>query len=138
MSWVKRCWKCKDRKPIEDFYFQRTANRYDSKCKLCTAKQAALYLKTVSPEKMREYWRTAARNRTDLKEAKARAAARNAVKTGKIVKQPCEKCGEPKTQAHHTDYDKPLDVTWLCHKHHRAVHYPHAYPELAAPITHPN
>jgi hypothetical protein len=31
-------------------------------------------------------------------------------------------CGEPEAQAHHDDYAKPLDVRWLCNKHHREHH----------------
>lgn len=23
---------------------------------------------------------------------------------------------------HHEDYDKPLDILWLCHRHHRLLH----------------
>lgn len=38
---------------------------------------------------------------------------------GKIFKQPCEVCGESKAQAHHEDYSKPLEVRWLCTKHHK-------------------
>lgn len=36
---------------------------------------------------------------------------------------PCEVCGSTNDiQAHHKDYDKPLDVRWLCVKHHLEVH----------------
>lgn len=52
----------------------------------------------------------------------ARFAARYAVKTGKILKYPCEICGELKVEGHHKDYSKPLDVNWLCQLHHREVH----------------
>jgi hypothetical protein len=42
---------------------------------------------------------------------------------GILVPQPCEVCGEKEgVQAHHEDYDKPLDVKWLCHSHHRLRH----------------
>ena len=44
------------------------------------------------------------------------------VKTGKIKRMPCEFCGNPKSQGHHTDYSKPTQVIWLCRKHHSAAH----------------
>ena len=46
----------------------------------------------------------------------------NAVKRGELKPQPCEVCGEVKAMAHHDDYDKPLEVRWLCHSHH-ALHH---------------
>lgn len=49
----------------------------------------------------------------------ARAKLRYAVKTGKIAKFACEKCGNFLSEAHHTDYSKALDVIWLCRRHHR-------------------
>jgi hypothetical protein len=44
-----------------------------------------------------------------------------AVKKGEIVRQPCEVCGAD-AQAHHDDYSRPLDVRWLCTKHHAEHH----------------
>jgi hypothetical protein len=49
---------------------------------------------------------------------KARNTLRNAIKGGYIKRCVCEVCGNPKTQAHHDDYSKPLEVRWLCHQHH--------------------
>lgn len=46
-----------------------------------------------------------------------------AVKTGKIKKLPCEKCGREKSVGHHPDYLKPLNVIWLCKICHRKEHY---------------
>lgn len=54
----------------------------------------------------------------------ARGAVSSAVQRGTLKKQPCVRCGAPKTQAHHHDYSKPLDVTWLCPPCHRLEH-PH-------------
>ena len=35
----------------------------------------------------------------------------------------CEKCGNKlKLHAHHKDYSKPLDVTWLCRYCHEEIH----------------
>jgi len=53
---------------------------------------------------------------------KASEMVNNAVRDGKIQRQPCEKCGNPKAQAHHDDYSKPLDVRWLCTAHHAEWH----------------
>lgn len=52
----------------------------------------------------------------------ARKAVEYAVKTGRLERQPCERCGAEKAQAHHEDYGKPLDVMWLCPKDHKARH----------------
>ena len=53
----------------------------------------------------------------------ARAKVRWAIQTGKII--PSIDCEIKKTtyhegrlEAHHPDYSKPLDVIWLCHRHH--------------------
>lgn len=51
--------------------------------------------------------------------ARARAALAYAVRTGKVQRLPCRVCGSPRSEAHHRDYRKPLDVDWLCFKHHR-------------------
>lgn len=71
---------------------------------------------------MRE-WRKARGGHAGLsEEARKRANARAYLKVylrrGKIVKGPCETCGGPGEEAHHDDYDKPLDVRWFCRKHH--------------------
>lgn len=43
------------------------------------------------------------------------------VRHGTIQKQPCH-CGATKVEAHHPDYSKPLEVEWLCRKHHVERH----------------
>lgn len=59
-------------------------------------------------------------------ERRLRAIARSYLKVyvmrGKIKKMPCEKCGENEVHGHHSDYSKPLEVRWLCKKHHLAEH----------------
>ncbi len=44
------------------------------------------------------------------------------IKRGLLIKFPCEICNDPLVQAHHKDYNKPYDITWLCIKHHRELH----------------
>lgn len=46
----------------------------------------------------------------------------DAIRDGKMARQPCEECGKQNTHAHHDDYAKPLDVRWLCPRHHGALH----------------
>lgn len=49
----------------------------------------------------------------------AHGAVQSAIKTGRLVRQPCEVCGKQRTYAHHDDYSKLLEVRWLCPFHHR-------------------
>lgn len=53
------------------------------------------------------------------KKANCRSYLNVYVKRGKIVKMPCEVCGSLKVEAHHEDYNKPLEVRWFCRKHHK-------------------
>jgi len=53
---------------------------------------------------------------------KARKMVWNAIQLGKIKRGLCEVCGGSKVEAHHCDYAKPLDVMWLCNKHHNEWH----------------
>lgn len=59
-----------------------------------------------------------------LQKSNARSAVKYALKTGKIKRLPCEyaDCTVAKTEAHHPDYNYPLDVLWLCRSHHLELH----------------
>jgi hypothetical protein len=48
----------------------------------------------------------------------------NSKRNGKIVPpERCEHCNKKtKLHAHHDDYSKPFDVTWLCRPCHRQLH----------------
>lgn len=45
----------------------------------------------------------------------------NAKRRGELVPEPCEICGA-RAEAHHPDYSKPLEVRWLCRRHHVRWH----------------
>lgn len=58
-----------------------------------------------------------------------------AIARGDLERGPCEQaspeCSE-KVHAHHDDYAKPLDVRWLCVKHH-TIHHRNNGPGLNRP-----
>lgn len=57
---------------------------------------------------------------------KAKANARSYLhvylKRGHVIKLPCRDCGSEKSEAHHEDYSKPLEVIWLCRGCHLKLH----------------
>lgn len=64
--------------------------------------------------------------RRESEEERMKVAARRAlyyaIEKGRMQKGHCEVCGAIKVEAHHDDYSKPLDVRWLCNRHHIEVH----------------
>ena len=65
-------------------------------------------------EKQRKY------RRDNPEKMRAQSLLNSYLQRGKIEKSTtCEICGkECKTEAHHSDYSKPLDVIWVCKKCH--------------------
>ena len=60
--------------------------------------------------------------------AKARQAVARAIRTGELVRGPCEACDAEPAAAHHRyGYAEPLRVVWLCPKHHGIEHYDMLY-----------
>ncbi len=145
----KHCRWCGQTKPIAEFYkHSQMADGHLNKCKECQKKNTHA-AREMNPEYYREYdkkranlpHRIKARAEYALTEnyrkshSKAtikwqdnhpnrRAASQilnNALRAGKINKLPCFICGK-KAHAHHPDYDRPLDVVWLCPKHHKEAH----------------
>ena len=133
---MKTCFKCGVSKPLEAFYAHpMMADGRLGKCKECNKKDVR---ENYAKRRPQYHAYEAARNATTERKAqlaaslkrqrdrnpeksKARAAVSRAVRSGTLVRQPCA-CGNPKSQAHHHDYSKPLDVEWLCFKCHRAEH----------------
>ena len=52
----------------------------------------------------------------------ARKLLRYAIRLGLLKQRPCAICGSVKSQGHHEDYSKPLEVIWLCQLHHSEKH----------------
>lgn len=57
------------------------------------------------------------------KKSNARSMANSYQVRGLLIQQPCKVCGDPNSEKHHIDYDKPLKVEWYCRNHHLALHH---------------
>ena len=133
----KECFKCKTIKPFSEFYKHKMmADGHLNKCKECNKKDAIEH-RNKNIERIREYDRERAKNperakaaseiskewrKEDVRRSSAHNKVRRAIKNGVLVKEPCSRCGEQKSVAHHEDYDKPLDVMWLCQPCHKQRH----------------
>lgn len=62
------------------------------------------------------------KRKTEPHKKTATTAVNNALRDGRITKEPCMICGNYESQSHHEDYSKPLDVNWLCVRHHNDRH----------------
>jgi len=62
------------------------------------------------------------RKKNHFNKYRANYLTSNAIRDKRLIRIPCEKCGDKKSQAHHPDYDEPLKVIWLCKKHHNEIH----------------
>lgn len=70
--------------------------------------------------------------------AKAQNKVAHAVRTGQLVKpETCTQCGkEGRIHGHHANYNRPLDVIWLCPACHKYEHCGPCRKKLKTP-THP-
>ena len=137
MARSKSCFKCNAVKPLEDFYkHPQMPDGHVNKCKECN-KNDVTANRNKNIERFRAYDRERAKkperikaaaeiNRVwraeDLRRQVAHSSVARAVRNGRLVRQPCCRCGEAKTVAHHEDYDKPLEVVWLCQPCHKQRH----------------
>lgn len=60
--------------------------------------------------------------RSERPKMRCRWLTQRAIIAGRLVRQPCEVCGNVTVDAHHDDYAKPMAVRWLCRLHHREHH----------------
>lgn len=131
----KRCFKCERVLPIDDFYVHGAMRDGRlGKCKDCAKgdvqknyrknqKRYASYERVRNQQEDRRAARAkyASRGRQNNRQKYlARSAVSNAIRDGRLDRRPCRVCGAD-AQAHHGDYSKPLEVDWLCFKHHREI-----------------
>ena len=115
-----RCFSCKIIKPLTyDYWYKGNKwGLFHSRCKDCSRKYWKKYKATP---KYKEYENQRRKDFSNPK-VRARKLLTNAVYTGKIKRGNCVICGKKNGHGHHTDYSKPLEVMWLCQKHHTEEH----------------
>ena len=132
---MKKCSKCGIEKDESDFQKRMASKDFlTSSCKACLKEydkkrdqdprriQAKKnYLKTEKGKAARKRAQKKWLNSNPIKRA-VHIQTGNAIRDGKLIKEPCESCGEKIVHAHHDDYAKPLDVRWLCSKCHEKWH----------------
>lgn len=138
---TKQCSCCGSVKSIEDFQVRKMSNDgRTASCRECLKKRdRARYPKerVARAEMMRSYLTTesgrAAARRAKRGYAerypgrkKANIALNNAIRDGRVARDPCHICGAVEVEGHHADYSRQLDVTWLCIEHHNQLHNEHA------------
>lgn len=134
---MKTCFKCEQAKPLSDFYkHPKMLDGHFNKCKACAKADTVKHRaendhvraydreRAKRPERVAKTVANTARWRNDKPEAvSAHNKVARAIKSGRLVKQPCRVCGTmDNLHAHHHDYSKPLDVEWLCALHHHRHH----------------
>lgn len=67
---------------------------------------------------MREWRKTHPMTEEQKRKDRCRAYLNVYVQRGKVKRDKCEVCGKTAVEAHHEDYSKPLEVKWLCRRHH--------------------
>lgn len=134
---TKTCKDCGVEKPITEFYrHPEMTDGYLNSCKEC---KKSYQRRRAELGFTREYERR--RNRTPERRAYIASVARawnkryperykahytvtNAIRDGRLERgTECTMCGATDNiEAHHADYSKPLDVTWICTRCHRRYH----------------
>lgn len=123
-------------KPLSEFYKHAAmSDGHLNKCKECTKKDASEHrqanlervraydrMRAAQPHRLASSVKYAGQYRKEFpNRARANAMVSRAVRAGQLRKQPCWVCGSD-ALAHHPDYDRPMDVVWLCQPHHKQAH----------------
>jgi hypothetical protein len=135
---TKKCFKCQRVLSIDNFYVHRQMkDGHLNKCKDCAKKDvSSCYRQNIEDRRAyeknrnkRQYRKQQFANyhrsyieKNPLK-YKAHNAVSNALRDGRLFRPSnCSVCGiQCKPHAHHEDYNKPLDVIWVCARCHRKI-----------------
>ncbi len=134
---TKKCFKCLVEWPLHYFYkHKEMKDGHLNKCKSCAKKDSNKH-RDENIERVRQYDRDRFKNSPERQafnaantkayrikypeRYKAHNAVNNAVRDGRLKKEPCCICGSLNSQGHHEDYSKPLEVVWVCALHHKEI-----------------
>lgn len=137
MNAFMQCATCGKERELSEFYRDtKRKDGYQTSCKDCVKERVkanyrrnreyyAEYdkrrrLRPARKAKLMEYQRRRRERHPDKYQANTMVA--NAIKSGRLIKEPCVVCGKTKAEAHHPDYSQPLDVVWMCRTHHMEHH----------------
>ncbi len=130
------CTICKIIKSFSEFNWDKRFNIPFSRCKLCFNLKCKEYRNSKAGKAVYRNWVTTKGKKVrhaamtkwrslNPNKRKAHSAVSNALRDGKLTKQPCKECSNPISEAHHTSYDPEnwLNVVWLCKSHHTTITY---------------
>ncbi len=145
---TKKCFKCNIVWPLNNFYkHSGMKDGYLNKCKECNKKDTIEnrlknldYYTKYDAERQKKPERRERSRLNNIRYRKenqekyrayneeykqkfpekylAKYTLKNAIRAGKLKRLPCIVCGNEKSEGHHEDYSRPLDVMWLCAIHH--------------------
>lgn len=135
----KECKCCGETKPSEEFRKRKDSiDGLHGSCRICSSKRDRRWQRDNREKTAESSKRWSSKNKEKVNAIAMRKRknnperyavyniVNNAIRSGKLIRQSCEECGNAdKIQAHHDDYLKPLDVRWLCQSCHTDVHRKH-------------
>ena len=132
----RRCCRCGQAKPLEEFHRDRAQSLgRDYRCKQCAAAYRQTTERKISNRQANKRYRQTTKGRMSARQAnekkrrwpkenRVKAKTNWAVARGLLARPNfCSLCGgNGKILAHHPDYDKPLEVIWVCYPCHHLLH----------------
>jgi len=145
-----QCSACNDSLPVHSFHKDESKKTgRQGKCKSCCSRYSkSWYLQNYTTQrKIHSEWRNKNKPQIDIYQKvnqpsrtiqqrkrrqqnpivhRAHRKVKYAIATGKLIVGLCAHCGispkKVKMHAHHEDYNKPLEIIWLCPSCHRISH----------------
>lgn len=132
---MKICFKCNHMKPLSEFYrHSQMKDGHLNKYKECAKLDVSSNYKNNRDYYVEYYKKREQTEKRKLQKTKyqknrraknpTRVSVYNKVKRSKLIRpNKCQKCGKTaKLNAHHENYNAPLEVIWVCAMCHYYIH----------------